>query len=93
MFLYWTALSFGCESRFGTFDFGRSTVGGGTYRFKSQWGAQPRQLHWHYWLKNGGALPELNPQNPKYAMAVRLWQKLPLTVTNWLGPSIVSKLP
>jgi FemAB-related protein (PEP-CTERM system-associated) len=93
MLLYWTALNFACERHFGIFDFGRSTVGGGTYKFKSQWGAQPRQLHWHYWLKNGGALPELNPQNPKYAMAVRLWQKLPLTVTNWLGPSIVSKLP
>jgi serine/alanine adding enzyme len=93
MFLYWTVLSFACDKQYRTFDFGRSTVGGGTYKFKAQWGAQPLQLYWHYWVRNNGAVPELNPQNPKYAMAVRVWQKLPLTITNLLGPSIVRNLP
>jgi FemAB-related protein (PEP-CTERM system-associated) len=93
MLLYWTALSFACERGYKVFDFGRSTMGAGTYRFKSQWGATPTQLYWHYWLPNGGALPELNPQNPKFAMAVSLWQKLPLAVANFVGPAIVRSLP
>ena len=66
MLLYWTALQFACENKYNFFDFGRSTRGEGTYKFKEQWGAKPVQLYWHYWLKNGGPLPELNPKNPKY---------------------------
>ncbi|HSL21163.1 MAG TPA: FemAB family XrtA/PEP-CTERM system-associated protein [Vicinamibacterales bacterium] len=93
MLLYWTALSFACEHGYRVFDFGRSTMGGGTYRFKLQWGAVPTQLYWHYWLQREGAVPELNPDNPRYAMAIRVWQKLPVRLTTLIGPSIVRNLP
>ncbi len=93
MLLYWTVLSFACENKYGIFDFGRSTPGEGTYRFKEQWGAQPFPLYWHYWLANGQAMPELNPKNPKYQLAIALWRKLPLGVTTRIGPAIVKNLP
>ena len=93
MFLYWSALQFAIQQGSAVFDFGRSTLDSGTYRFKKQWGAQPLQLHWHYWLKGGGELPRLNPSNPKYRLAVAAWQKLPLPVANWLGPHLVKNLP
>src|SRR5690606_455389 len=53
MALYWRILEYACEQRCHTFDFGRSTADAPTYRFKKQWGAQPVQLHWHYWLAGG----------------------------------------
>ncbi len=93
MALYWNVLRLAITNEYRIFDFGRSTVGCGTYRFKKQWGAKPRQLYWHYWLKNGEALPQLNPDNPKYKMAIDTWQHLPLGVANWLGPKIVKNLP
>jgi FemAB-related protein (PEP-CTERM system-associated) len=93
MLLYATVLEHACRQGFHTFDFGRSSPDSGTYRFKAQWGARPRQLHWYYWLEDGRPMPELNPQNPKYALAIRLWQKLPLVVTNAVGPHIVKHLP
>jgi serine/alanine adding enzyme len=93
MLLYWSALMFACEKGFSTFDFGRSTHGEGTYKFKEQWGAKPVQLYWHYWLKNGQALPELNPRNTKYRMAIYCWKKLPLSLTKLIGPTIVKNLP
>jgi hypothetical protein len=93
MLLYWTALRFACERGFKTFDFGRSTPGGGTYRFKEQWGAKPVPLYWYYWMRNGGALPELNPNNPKYRSAIALWKHLPVGLTKVLGPFIVRNLP
>jgi FemAB-related protein (PEP-CTERM system-associated) len=93
MLLYWRALQFGCDERYTTFDFGRSTPGEGTYRFKEQWGAQPVQLYWHYWLRKGVSLPELNPHNPKFKMALYVWQRLPLVMANLIGPSIVKNLP
>jgi len=93
MLLYGAALEYACQQGFQVFDFGRSTPDSGTYRFKAQWGAQPKQLHWYYWVKDGHRLPQLNPQNPKYALAIRLWQKLPLMIANLLGPHIVKHLP
>jgi FemAB-related protein (PEP-CTERM system-associated) len=93
MLLYWSVLNFACEKGYSVFDFGRSTPGESTYRFKEQWGAIPMQLYWHYWLRNGGPLPELNPKNPKYQTAIRIWQKLPVSVTKIIGPSIVKNLP
>jgi serine/alanine adding enzyme len=93
MLLYWSALQFGCERGYRFFDFGRSTPGEGTYRFKEQWGAKPVQLYWHYWLRNGNQVPELNPHNPKYQVAIKIWQKLPVSLTRFIGPAIVKNLP
>jgi FemAB-related protein (PEP-CTERM system-associated) len=93
MLLYWSALMFACENGYKIFDFGRSTPGEGTYKFKEQWGAKPIQLYWQYWMRNGGPLPELNPKNPKYQMAIKIWQKLPVALTKIIGPAIVKNLP
>ncbi len=91
--LYWSAIGSACERGYRSFDFGRSTPGEGTYRFKEQWGAQPVRLYWHYWLRNGDRMPELNPQNPNYRMAIDIWKKLPVGLTRMIGPSIVKNLP
>lgn len=93
MLMYWEALRLSIERGCRVFDFGRSSVDSGTYRFKRQWGAEPRQLYWHYWLADGGELPALNPNNPKFRLAIRVWQKLPVAVANLLGPPIVRNLP
>ena len=93
MFLYAECLQAAIERGSTTFDFGRSTPGGGTYHFKRSWGAEPEQLYWHYWLRDGAELPNLSPSNPKYELAIKVWQRLPLWLTNRLGPVIVRKLP
>ena len=56
-------------------------------------GAEPVQLHWHYWLANGGELPKLNHSNPKYARAAALWRRMPLWCANLVGPRIARYLP
>ncbi|MGE3509280.1 MAG: FemAB family XrtA/PEP-CTERM system-associated protein [Vicinamibacterales bacterium] len=93
MLLYWSVLKHACESGYRVFDFGRSSPDAGTYRFKEQWGAIPVPLYWHYWLANDGAVPEINPANPKYQMAINLWKRLPVTVTRLIGPAIVRNIP
>jgi FemAB-related protein (PEP-CTERM system-associated) len=91
--LYWTALQYALTHGFKRFDFGRSTPNEGTFNFKKQWGAVPVPLHWHYLLPEGASLPELNTKNPKFDMAIRVWQKLPLVLTRILGPQIVRNIP
>jgi FemAB-related protein (PEP-CTERM system-associated) len=94
MFLYWNLLSHFGKKGYRLFDFGRSSVGSGTYGFKEQWGAKPERLYWDTWLANGrNELPERNPENPRYKLAIRVWQKLPLYVTKLIGPRIVRCLP
>ncbi len=93
MLLYWDALKYSVEQGYGSFDFGRSTLDSGTFRFKKQWGAQPRQLYWHYWMKNGGGPPQINHANPKYHLLISAWQRLPLWFANWLGPRLIRHLP
>jgi len=93
MLLYWEVLKYSIEQSYTQFDFGRSTINAGTYRFKKQWGAKPRQLYWHYWLSDGQDVPKLNPDNPKYKLVISIWQKLPVWLTKIIGPPIVKNLP
>lgn len=93
MLLYWRCLELACEQGFAVFDFGRSSVGENTYKFKEQWGAKPHQLYWYYWLPDGRPVPEVNPKNPKFQAAIAIWQKLPLGLTRQLGPHIVKYIP
>jgi len=91
--LYWEAIRFAIGNGSAKFDFGRSTPEEGTYRFKKQWGARPVQLYWQYLLEQGKNVPELNPDNPKYRLAIKIWQRLPVTLTKVLGPQIIRCIP
>jgi len=91
--LYWEAIQFAISKGCTGFDFGRSTPNEGTFNFKKQWGALPVQLYWQYLLPRGEALPELNPKNPKFEAAIRIWKRLPLGLTRLLGPGIVRNIP
>ena len=93
MFLYWSILCFAGQKGFRFFDFGRSSVGSGTHRFKKQWGSQEVPLHWVYWVPDGASLPEVNTENPRYQLAIRIWRKLPVSITKVIGPPIVKRLP
>ena len=93
MFLYWEVLKFAIKHNYSQFDFGRSSKNAGTYRFKQQWGAKPKQLYWHYWLGNSEKPPSLNPSNPKLALIIKVWKRLPVVLANLLGPAIVKHLP
>jgi FemAB-related protein (PEP-CTERM system-associated) len=91
--LYWAAICFAIERGFREFDFGRSSPNEGTYNFKKQWGALPIPLNWQYLMDEHGHLPDLNPSNPRYRMAIRAWQHLPVSITKVLGPRIVRNIP
>lgn len=74
------------------FDFGRSTPGSGTWRFKKQWGAQPVPTTWQYHVRYG-EVGLLRPDHPKMRRRVAAWQKLPVWVTRLVGPAIVRGIP
>ncbi|SEK61596.1 FemAB-related protein, PEP-CTERM system-associated [Sphingomonas palmae] len=68
------------------FNFGRSKVGTGAAAFKKNWGFTGEPLAYASWSE--GERREVNPLNPKYALMVRTWSKLPLPIANLVGPWI-----
>ena len=92
MLLYWTLLSHASDNGYISFDFGRSTPGEGTYKFKAQWGAQPRGLLWQTFQQ--GQLQEIPPVTQTSStssirkLVETVWQKLPVSIATTLGSAV-----
>ncbi len=89
MLLYWNLLAYAADHGCRVFDFGRSSQGEGTYRFKAQWGAHPEPLDWYCFSvqctrragKEGGT-------GQGRELVGKIWQKLPLPLANSVGPCL-----
>jgi serine/alanine adding enzyme len=92
MLLYWRFMERAIERGAGAFNFGRCTPDSGSHRFKSQWGGVDEPLPWTAWSPSARTATP-NPDQGKYALAVRAWQRLPLEVTRVLGPPLARRIP
>ena len=88
MLLYWTMLEYACDNNFKYFDFGRSSIDEGTYKFKKQWGAKPEHLYWHYISMDGKPIAIPISEQSNFEIAAQVWKILPVTVTRVIGPMI-----
>lgn len=88
MLVYWAMLEAAIAEGRRTFDFGRSSAGGGTHRFKQQWGAADFPLHWEYVRLGDAPVPDGDGQSAAMARAIELWKRLPLPVSRALGPHL-----
>ena len=91
--LYWELIKHACEGGHTSFHLGRSSKDSGGEQFKKKWNAESDQLYWQYVLRTRPDVPSLNPTNPKFQLAINIWRKLPLTVTQRVGPAIARSIP
>jgi FemAB-related protein (PEP-CTERM system-associated) len=91
-FMYWEVLRRACERGVARFDFGRSKQGTGAFDFKKNWGFTPQALHYEYQLHKAQKLVRHTPANPRYALFIKAWRRLPLRAANLLGPLIAPSL-
>lgn len=89
---YWELMKWAQADGCTRFDIGRSKKGTGSYEFKRLWGFEPHPLHYQYLLLRREDMPQNNPTNPKYRLLIAAWQRLPMSVANWLGPHLVRSL-
>ncbi len=78
------------------FNFGRSTPGSATHRFKLQWGGEDRTLAWPAWSPSGaggGGASTPSPDRPAFRLATAVWRRLPMSVANRVGPLLSRHLP
>lgn len=90
MLLYWTLLAHAADTGAKRFDFGRSTPGEGTYRFKAQWGARQDPL---VWLRRSGATgwdSAFGADGPGRVRRVAevILRRLPVAVNAFLGARV-----
>lgn len=91
-FMYWEIIRYAISQGLSRFDLGRCTKDSGTYKFKKQWNPEIRQLYWQYWAKRESNLPTDSPKESKFSMLITIWEKLPLFITNRLGPYIAKEI-
>jgi FemAB-related protein (PEP-CTERM system-associated) len=87
-FMYWQVMERARERGFLIFDFGRSKRGSGAFDFKTYWGFEPAPLFYEYFLVKRKDMPNLNPTNPRFGVAIGLWRKLPLRLAQLVGPPV-----
>ncbi len=78
----------GCER----FDFGRSKTGSGAHDFKKNWGFEPQPLGYASWTAPGAEARDADPTSAGHSAKIALWRKLPLSVSNRIGPLIARGL-
>lgn len=76
-----------------TLDFGRSSRESGSYTYKSNWQAAEIPIYVDYLAADPGKIPQLKPENPKFKLAIAVWQRLPLALTKLIGPRLARYFP
>ncbi|MEP6472689.1 MAG: FemAB family XrtA/PEP-CTERM system-associated protein [Gemmatimonadota bacterium] len=92
MLLYWAFMQRAVDAGLGLFNFGRCSIGGGTHRFKSQWGSRDEQLWW-YQVADTPEAATPSPDAGAYSWGPRIWKRLPLAVATTIGPHLVRGIP
>lgn len=92
MWMYHRLLERAIERGSDRFDFGRSSEGSGTWKFKKQWGAMPVPSAWQY-ARLRGETDAVRPDNPRYRRKIELWRRMPVWATRVAGPAIVRGIP
>jgi FemAB-related protein (PEP-CTERM system-associated) len=92
-FMYYDLMRVSAAAGYETYDFGKSKIETGSGHFKSHWGLKELPLHYEILLVKRKQLPNYTPTNPKFKLAIRIWQRLPLWVTRMIGPFLLKRLP
>jgi len=91
-FMYWEVMRRAVEKGCRVFDYGRSKLDTGSYRFKKHWGFEPEPLYYEVDLVKAKQIPEINPLNPKYRLFISAWKRLPLPISQVVGPWLAKDL-
>jgi FemAB-related protein (PEP-CTERM system-associated) len=92
LWMYSKLLDRAIEKKSQRFDFGRSTIASGTYKFKEQWGAKASPAVWQYYVRKGDPAT-MRPDSPKKQRLIQAWKTLPVWLSKILGPPIVRGIP
>jgi FemAB-related protein (PEP-CTERM system-associated) len=92
--LYWSVMEEAVRCGLRRFDYGRSRAdNAGAVGFKKNQGFEPEALGYQRYVPPGRRPPDLKPSNPHFALARRLWRRMPLPLTRLAGAWLSHALP
>jgi len=92
-FMYWSLIEQSCREGYGSFDFGRSKKGVGSFHFKSAWSMQVTELPYRYQLVKAREVPQLSTADATFRLPIAIWKKMPLAWTKVIGPKLIRWVP
>jgi serine/alanine adding enzyme len=92
LLLYWACMERAIQEGLTTFNFGRCTPGGGTHRFKLQWGGREVPLWWYGHAASADTITPSPTQGP-YRWGPGIWKRIPVSLATAVGPQIVRYIP
>lgn len=93
--LYWHVIRDAAQTGAECIDLGRSTPGSNVHLFKKKWRGTDVEVSYHFYLRAGVRAHNIGFARQKQSKgALQLvWSKLPLSVSNRIGPLIRKQLP
>lgn len=89
--LLWYSIERASNRGYSRYSLGRTREDTGVYTFKKSWGGKKVRLTDYHYFPNGTIdLP--NPDDDTYDRAKDVWQKLPIRMTEYIGPPIRKKI-
>ena len=92
-FMYFDHLRWAAANGYKSFDFGRCKRGTGVFEFKKHWNTTMKELPYEIVLIKANSLPNFSPANPRFHLAIRIWQRLPLFVTRAVSRFVFPLFP
>ncbi len=86
--LLWNIIEELSDRNFEIFDFGRTRKNTGIYFFKKRWGGDEREIYHMVYSPSGRVTPP-DPHQRKYLLLSRLWRKIPLKATSFIGSRLI----
>ena len=93
---YWTIIADSVAQGFTTLDMGRSPAGSNASKYKSQWATRSQPIYQQTWSPRAEAVASVasrTQQDERFHLFQRVWPKLPLPLTQFVGPLIRRQIP
>ena len=83
--LHWEMINHATHMDAKVYSMGRSTIGSGVHRYKSQWPAVEKEVYF-----NHSTAPSFQLKDQKWISAI--WRRIPGFVADRLGPSVAERI-
>jgi FemAB-related protein (PEP-CTERM system-associated) len=94
--LAWEAIKHAHENNYRWVDLGRCRKNSGGYEFKKQFGGLCQQLYQQFYLNGIDRPPNVGSEmkeDTKFQIFFNMWRKIPLRITEVLGPELRKQMP
>ena len=90
---YWNCFEWACKNGFTEFDFGRCNKNQESLiDYKQRWGGNLVDTPYYYSMNKEGAALGIHHSSGKFSIMKTIWKKIPIPITEYIGPKLFKHL-